>query len=261
MPPLTRLLKLALMGVRGGGINRCIDIQAEETMRKSLFTIFMLPLFLVSLGLSPVPADVVPKGPPVSGDIVGGFRMLNVTDGFQGVNLTVYRGDYIKFKLVDPTTEPVLSIPDLSIQQRLPGNLDEAPYFKMEKSGVFPFVLGTAKGSISVVDYQQANYQEVTPKGAAELIRNIAPLVLDVRTPGEYSRGHLKDSVLIPLQQLQARWQEIARHKDKNLLIYCATGNRSTVAAKILIDNGFKRIFNLRQGISGWEREKHPVVQ
>jgi rhodanese-related sulfurtransferase len=230
-------------------------------MKKVLFTIFMLPLFLVSLGLSVALADVITKGPPVSGDIVGGFRMLNVTDGSQSVNLTVYRGDYIKFKLVDQTTEPVLSIPDLSIQQRLPGNLDEAPYFKMEKSGVFPFVLGTAKGSISVVDYQQANYQEVTPKEAAELIRNIAPLVLDVRTPGEYSRGHLKDSVLIPLQQLQARWQEIAGHKDKDLLIYCATGNRSTVAAKILIDNGFKRIFNLRQGISGWEREKFLVVQ
>lgn len=45
------------------------------------------------------------------------------------------------------------------------------------------------------------------------------------------------------------------------ILVYCATGNRSTVAAKILIDNGFKRIFNLRQGISGWERDKHPVVQ
>jgi rhodanese-related sulfurtransferase len=60
---------------------------------------------------------------------------------------------------------------------------------------------------------------------------------------------------------LTAKTKEIAGHKDKDLLIYCATGNRSTVAAKILIDNGFKRIFNLRQGISGWEREKFPVVQ
>jgi rhodanese-related sulfurtransferase len=230
-------------------------------MKRILFTLFMLPLFWVSLGLSPALADAVPKGPTVSGDIVGGFRVLNVAEGSRGVNLTVYRGDYIKFKLADPTAEAVLSIPDLSIQQPIRGNLDEAPYFKMEKSGVFPFVLGTATGSISVVDYQQANYQEVTPKQAAELIRNIAPLVLDVRTPGEYSRGHLKDSMLIPLQQLQTRWQEIAGHKDKDLLIYCATGNRSTVAAKILIDNGFKRIFNLRQGISGWEREKFPVVQ
>ena len=89
-------------------------------MKKVLFTIFMLPLFLVLLGLSPALADVVPKDPPASGDIVGGFRVLNVTEGSRGVNLTVYRGDYIKFKLADPTTETVLSIPDLSIQQGFP---------------------------------------------------------------------------------------------------------------------------------------------
>jgi rhodanese-related sulfurtransferase len=229
-------------------------------MKKIVFTTLILASVLVSPGLSPALADVVPKDPPASGDIVGGFRVLNVPEGSSGVRLTVYRGDYIKFRLADQSTGTVLSIPDLSIQRRLSGNLAEAPHFKMETSGVFPFVLGTTTGSIAVVDYQPANYQEVTPKEAAEVIRDITPLVLDVRTPGEYSRGHLKDSVLIPLQQLQARWQEIAGHKDKGVLIYCATGNRSTVAAKILIDNGFKRIFNLRQGISGWEREKFPVV-
>jgi len=232
-----------------------------EKMKKLVLFVLILSMVLVSLGRSPAIADSVPQNPMVSGDIVGGFRVLDVPGTSQEMNLTVYRGDYIKFKLADPTTETVLSIPDLSIQQRLAGNLDEAPYFKMEKSGVFPFVLGTAKGSIAVVDYRQANYREVASKEAAELIRNITPLVLDVRTPGEYSRGHLKDSVLIPVQQLQARWQEIAGYKNKDVLIYCATGNRSTVAAKILIDNGFKRILNLRQGISGWEREKLPVIQ
>jgi rhodanese-related sulfurtransferase len=230
-------------------------------MKKIILVILILSSVFIAPALSPAWADVAAKNPPASGDIVGGFRVLNIPEGSSDVKLTVYRGDYIKFKLADPARETLLSIPDLSIQQRLAGDLDKDPHFKMEKTGVFPFSMGTAKGSIAVIDYRQANYQEVTSKEAAELIRNVAPLVLDVRTPGEYSRGHLKDSVLIPVQQLQARWQEIAGHKDQDLLIYCATGNRSTVAAKILIDNGFKRIFNLRQGISGWEREKHPVVQ
>ena len=230
-------------------------------MKRVLFIISILTLFLDLLGPSPVVSDTFRKDQPVSGSIVGGFRLLDIPESSQDVKLTVYRGDYLKFKSAGSDAQLILSIPDLLIQQRLPANVDEAPYFKMEKTGMFPFSLGTAKGTLAVVDYQQANYREVTSKEAAELIRNITPLVLDVRTPGEYQRGHLKDSVLIPLQQLQVRWQEIAGHKDKDLLIYCATGNRSTVAAKILIDNGFKRIFNLRQGISGWEREKHPVVQ
>jgi rhodanese-related sulfurtransferase len=230
-------------------------------MKKVFFAIAISFLLLGFLCSPPAVSDTVPKDPPVSGEIVGGFRVLDVPEASGSAKLTVYRGDYIKFKLADITAETVVLIPDLSIHHRLQGKLDEAPYFKMEKSGVFPFVLGTVKGSIAVVDYQQANYREVTSKEAAELIRNITPLVLDVRTPGEYSRGHLKDSVMIPLQQLQARWQEIAGYKNKDVLIYCATGNRSTVAAKILIDNGFKRILNLRQGISGWEREKFPVLQ
>jgi rhodanese-related sulfurtransferase len=230
-------------------------------MKRASFTIAVLFLLLLFLGASAAFSDTVPKDPPVSGEIVGGFRMLDVPKSPGGVELTVYRGDYIKFKLEDPAAETVLSIPDLSIQQRLSGNPDQAPYFKMEKAGVFPFVLGKTQGVIAVVDYRQANYREVTSKEAAELIRNITPLVLDVRTPGEYSRGHLKGSLLIPLQQLQARWQEIAEYKSRDVLIYCATGNRSTVAAKILIDNGFKRIFNLRRGIIGWEQEKLPVVQ
>jgi rhodanese-related sulfurtransferase len=233
----------------------------EAAMKRVLGVIAILCLFLDCWGSSPAAADSVPKDPPVSGRILGGFRVLEVPEGASGVELTVYRGDYIKFRLPDPTPEAVLTIPDLSIQDRLPGNLDEAPYFKMEKSGRFPFVLGTAKGSIAVVDYQQANYREVSSKEAAELIRAIQPLILDVRTPGEYGRGHLKDSILIPLQQLQARWREIAGYANQDVLIYCATGNRSTVAAKVLIDNGFKRVVNLRQGIAGWEREKYPVLR
>ena len=67
-------------------------------------------------------------------------------------------------------------------EQKLPGRVDEAPFFKMEKAGVYPFSLGTSEGTIAVLDYQQANYREVTSKEAAELIRNIQPFILDVRT-------------------------------------------------------------------------------
>ena len=230
-------------------------------MKRILSIPLMAALVLISLGQALVISQPAPTPNTPSGEIIGGFRVLEVAAAGREMNLTVYRGDYIKFKLADPKNETVLSIPAFSIEQRLSGTIDEAPYFKMERSGAFRFSLGAAQGLLNVVDYRQAHYREVASKDAAELIRNIAPLVLDVRTPGEYSRGHLRDSVLIPLQQLQARWPEIAGHRDKDVLIYCATGNRSTVAAKILIDNGFKRIYNLRQGLAGWEREKYPVVQ
>ncbi|MGE5257148.1 MAG: rhodanese-like domain-containing protein [Hyphomicrobiales bacterium] len=230
-------------------------------MKKSIFTILLLFLLLNPFDLSLAVSGATPEDPPISGSIAGGFRVLEVPENSRDLKLTVYRGDYIKFKLEGAIGEPILSVPDLSIRQKLSADVEGSPYFKMEKTGEFPFALGALKGIITVIDYQRANYQEVTPKEAAELIQNIQPLILDVRTPVEYSRGHLRDSVLLPLQQLQNRWQDIAAHRDQDVLIYCATGNRSTVAAKILIDHGFKRIFNLRQGISGWEREQYPVVK
>jgi rhodanese-related sulfurtransferase len=93
------------------------------------------------------------------------------------------------------------------------------------------------------------------------MIERDDPVILDVRTRREYARAHLAGSILIPLQELQARIGELSGHKDREILVYCATGNRSTVAAKILIDSGFNRIYNMRRGIAGWGQEKMPVVR
>jgi len=86
-------------------------------------------------------------------------------------------------------------------------------------------------------------------------------LILDVRTPGEYGSGHLQNAVLIPVQELQGRLKELASYKDRQIFIYCATGNRSTVASKILIDHDFKQITNMRHGIYEWKKENYPVVR
>ena len=196
----------------------------------------------------------------ISGSIVGGYRIIEIQENSQEIHLKVYRGDYLKFKIRGEISDPVLSIPALSIEKTLRGNIEDAPYFKMKKVGVYPFSLGKITGDITVIEYRQANYKEVTAKEASELINNIQPLILDVRTRGEYRKGHLVNSVLIPLQELQARWKEISEYKNQDILIYCATGNRSTVASKILIDKGFKRIYNMRYGISDWSRKKYPVI-
>ena len=156
---------------------------------------------------------------------------------------------------------PLLMIPDLAIEKRLPGNFAEAPYFKMKKPGTFAFSMGAVDGSLTVINYRQASYREVSSPEAADLIKNEGPVILDVRTPNEYNRGHLHNSVLIPVQELQSRYQELGNHKDREILIYCATGNRSTVASKILIDNGFKHIVNMRGGISDWSKKNYPVVR
>ncbi len=212
-------------------------------------------------GSSAEDAQRIPKNLVIAGEVIDGYRIFSISAADTDLQLKAFRGDYIKFQLDASFQNPVLSIPALSIHQTLTNDLRKAPYFKMKTAGTYAFTLEQIRGDIIVEDYRQASYREVTSREAAEFIKSDHPLILDVRTPGEYQSGHLKDAILIPVQQLQSRLKELSAFKDKDILIYCATGNRSTVASKILIDNGFKGITNLRRGIVDWQTHKYPVIR
>ena len=92
-----------------------------------------------------------------------------------------------------------------------------------------------------------------------KLIAERDPIILDVRTPNEFYSGHIENAMLIPLHQLEARLAEIAGYKDRDILAYCRSGNRSTVAAEILIRNGFGKLYNLRPGLRGWRANGYMV--
>ncbi|BHH83659.1 rhodanese-like domain-containing protein [Desulforhopalus sp. 52FAK] len=76
---------------------------------------------------------------------------------------------------------------------------------------------------------------------------------LDVRQPNEYQNGHLPGAKLLPVGDLGERIDEL--NKAKPLVIYCATGGRSRVAAQLLAGKGFEKVYNLTGGIKAWEKE------
>ena len=230
-------------------------------MRKNTL-ILICALLIIGLTISGnATTEASNDNPLISGSIVSGYRVLPIQESEEEIHLTVYRGDYIKFEFDKSISLPLLSIPDISIEETLPRDLNKAPYFKMKTKGTFAFTLGPVKGDITVIEYRQPNYKAVTSREAAEFIHNISPVILDVRTPKEYKGGHLKNAILIPVQELQARLKEITAYRNQDILVYCATGNRSTVASKILIDNGFKRIINLQNGIVESTRNNYQVVR
>lgn len=230
-------------------------------MKKILVVICVLFLFAYSAGGSDKTEYKPNEASRVSGSVVNGYRIIDLQTARGEVDLKVFRGDYVKFKLDPSVQNRLLSIPDLSIEQRLPANQSEAPYFKMKTPGTFAFSLGDVNGRLTVINYRQTSYREVSSKEAAELIESEQPIILDVRTPQEYQRGHLPNSLLIPVQELQKRRQELGADYNREILVYCATGNRSTVASKILIDSGFKHVVNMRGGIYDWSRKNYPVVR
>ena len=207
-------------------------------------------------------AGVIPAGgSDVSGHLVEGLRYLPVPPGEHNLNYRVFRGDYIKFDLSPDSAPVLLKIPELGIESLLSADITSAPYFKMKQSGRFAFTLGSQHGELEVVAYHPANYREMTAAEAAALVAREDPLVLDVRTPAEFKSGHLPDAVLIPVQEVQRRIGELTPYRNRDILVYCATGNRSTVASKILIDQGFAHIANLRHGIVDWHQRKYPVIR
>jgi rhodanese-related sulfurtransferase len=233
----------------------------NEPMKKNILVIIALTGFILLTGLSGAASDTGIENELASGSLVQGYRILAIEDTIGDVNLVVYRGDYIKFDFNANVGDPILQIPGLSVAQKLTLGLDKAPYFKMKTSGRFRFSLGRVTGSIQVIDYKQPHYREIDAREAAELLQNLSPLLLDVRTRAEFSNGHIENAILIPVQELQKRVGELSEYKHSDILIYCATGNRSTVASKILVDNGFKRIVNMRFGIYQWAKYQYPIMK
>jgi rhodanese-related sulfurtransferase len=92
----------------------------------------------------------------------------------------------------------------------------------------------------------------------AKLNEKPRPLVLDVREPSEYATGHITGSTLLPLHQLSGRMSELPR--DREIICVCASGSRSSSAARQLMGAGFT-VMNLSGGMSRWMRAGLPVKQ
>lgn len=81
-----------------------------------------------------------------------------------------------------------------------------------------------------------------------------APLVLDVRTPGEYAQGHIEPSLNIPVYALQERLGELDPYRGQTVVVVCERGGRSAQAADLLSAEGFS-ILDYSEGMSGWREQ------
>ena len=74
--------------------------------------------------------------------------------------------------------------------------------------------------------------------------------ILDVRQPGEYEEGHIPGAKLVPMAVLTDSLDEIDRSKP--VLVYCAIGGRSRIAAQTLAGKGYDQVINLSGGFKAW---------
>src|ERR1700682_68474 len=99
----------------------------------------------------------------------------------------------------------------------------------------------------------------LNPQEATHLINREDAVVIDVREPGEYSSGHVLGAKNVPLARVAAIGAELARRKEKPVIVYCAGGERWAKAAAALKKQGFTRVASLSGGLNAWQQAGLPV--
>jgi len=103
-----------------------------------------------------------------------------------------------------------------------------------------------------------ASTERLSAPFAAELLSSAEPPVaIDVRAPREREQKHIRGSLSFPLNRLLENIKTLP--KDRPLLVYCAGGYRSSIAASLLQGSGFGPVSEIAGGIAAWEAAKLPV--
>ncbi len=98
--------------------------------------------------------------------------------------------------------------------------------------------------AIVAVIFMMKKSGQISAKDALEKLRNGA-LVIDVRSPGEFSSGHLPKAINIPLDEIESALPKRVKDKNQMLLLHCASGMRSGMAKSKLKAMGYGNAHNL----------------
>jgi phage shock protein E len=123
---------------------------------------------------------------------------------------------------------------------------------------IFAVVLGTLCNTIAAD--APAGHKRVGVDAFAKLLKEKKLTVLDVRTEDEYDEGHIKNAVNINYYADDFKKRVGKLDKSKAYLLHCRSGGRSGRAGKIMIELGFKLIYDLAPGMNGWQAAGKPVV-
>lgn len=101
--------------------------------------------------------------------------------------------------------------------------------------------------------------KEVGTVEALQLINHKDAVIVDVREQNEYETGHLLNSKLIPLGALKGRIDELEQYREHPVVVVCASGNRSRIAAAQLKNRNFTQAYSLLGGVVAWRKADLPL--
>lgn len=123
----------------------------------------------------------------------------------------------------------------------------------MNKVAIIVIVIAVAVITIILVTNKHPLYSKISPQEAKQLMSKDC-VILDVRTPEEYKEGHIPDAILIPDYSITELAPQQLPDKDKLILVYCRSGNRSKKASELLLKMGYTNV-KYFGGIIDWPYE------
>jgi len=124
---------------------------------------------------------------------------------------------------------------------------------------VMAFVVLLALVFFNEMKIATQRFASLTPAAAVQLMNKEDVVVLDVREPSETVGGKIAKAIQIPVGAVAKRVDELAKFKDKTLLVYCKSGARAGIACKELSKNGFDKVYSLNGGLLAWQEAHLPV--
>ena len=110
----------------------------------------------------------------------------------------------------------------------------------------------THKSGQDLIDEAKQQIREVTPEEVRDMQARNEPVVyLDVREPNEWNLGRLPHAVHLPRGNLEGKVEGII-DRDQKVVVYCARGNRSALAALTMKQMGYEDVSSMSRGIQGW---------
>lgn len=127
-------------------------------------------------------------------------------------------------------------------------------------------LLVTAVFAFAAVSHASEPAQSTPKIDQASLLKRIenkdsSMVILDVRTPEEFAKGHVPGAINIPYTHLPARISEVADAADKDIVLYCEVGVRAEKGVERLRENGFTRLLHLDGDMKAWEEKKRPLAK
>lgn len=101
-------------------------------------------------------------------------------------------------------------------------------------------------------------FKDLSPIEVVQLINHDEAVLLDVREDAELSQGRIAGAKHIPLSVLKQRIEELNKFRDKPIIAFCRSGNRSVEAGNLLKKNQFEKVFHMKGGLLEWENANLP---